>query len=951
MKMKNLRKIKCMTLIIAIIIPMMIGFSSFITNAKADTYIDVENYGDNQWHWGVDEGDTIMFEVEYILSDPDTGNLLHQFKDIMIYNVSSIENVTKNVSGENLVYSHVNTTRLYYNTTLDALIPLENSKLLAEFSLNNTHPLTNYDYMTDQNLIPLLLPLNSSNVIEWDNITNILNDTMYTHYADANFTGFDDFGFNRTEDSFWFRNYTDGSFLEASYYNSHPTVANGTIKEAKGSVIAPFGFDSKPMMLNFTGVQVFDYNVTDEVVWGVDVGDTFIYDLASKGQNDYNDTYYYNDTNHDNGPKDNFATEIKVIISKFNETTFWLKGNSFDGGENDTTPITFQGVYANVYFWNFTLNDFVLEEENYLVGAANNFYPIIMGERNIFVIPISATQADFEYIFNPDILQNRQMPFDDMNIVWGSIIHFELWNSTGPDVVDIRINGTNGVFMNYLMKSDWDFTYYELKNMTYIDWNVDIGDRFYFKQFSGDHDVEVRVTVLGFGSYFDNLSFFFDEFLGLPLPAGQPELQFFSVVMGFIEHWDRGMERWVSEPDPYGPGGPGPGGPPPPPKLRPIAAANKYWAIAPPMLGEGPPLLLPNGTTGYDPEFQNLFDIMGFMFDDVQYGLNWVSLSNTTAGTYMQYNFSTLTGMTTLMHGWSYNYNDYFGHNEWNYFSIYNETVVALVPTLNTITLHSLWVSDVSITAEISVFAPGADFIYALNSINPVNEPIPMGDEIFYLDIKITNHSLLTENITLEITIPSYIDLITEYLYFYGWYMGGGMMTAPQWYGTPQEFYDSIVYDYPANSLVLEIPNTGPLMMLLAVGYGTEPPVTEPEDFILTSNAGNPDDDGSFMLSWTESTGADSYSVYVSNVCITDITQLLIPIASDITDLNYSITDLPNSTYYFVIVAHNIAGDALSNCLEVIVGTGEEIPGYNILIVLVAFVSVSAIIIKKRRKQ
>ena len=937
--MKSLQKIKGLTLNIAIIIPMMMIFSSIITTVKADTYIDVENYGDNQWHWGVDEGDTIIFEVEFTISDPGTGNLIQQFKDIWIYNISSIINVSKIFGPSNLVFSEVNSTRLYYNSSLDTLEPIENdSQTLAEFALNNSHPVE-YHYMTQENAVPILLPLNSSGVIEWANMTNILNDTMYTYYAEQAFNRFDMFGFNRTDDSFWFRNSTDGYFIEASYYNSHPTVKNGTIKEAKGSILIRFGGpEGNPMVFNFTGVRVFDYNITDEVIWGVDVGDTFIYDFAEKSHDDYP-----NNTTS-NGPKHKFAGEIKINVTKFNETTIWLEGNSL-GDENDTTPMVFQGVFADVYFWNFTENAFVLEENDYLIGAANNFYPVLLRQEPQFVIPISANQTDFEYMFNPDVLKNRNLNFDEMSILWGSnIILFKMWNSTGTDIVDVRINATNGVFMNSLMSSDWDFRYYELKNMTYIDWAVDIGDYFYFKEFGGEGEREIRVTVLGFGYHFDNLSFFFEEFLKMPLPVDQPELQFFSVVMGIVHHWDPETETWVPEYD-SNPTGPLPG--PPPPMFRPIAAANKYWAIAPPMLSEGPPILLPNGTTGFDPEFQNLFGLMGNMFDDISYGLNWAVFKNTTANKGMQYNFSATTGMTIYIGGWMYNYDEYYGHYSWNYFSDYLETSVDLFPTLNTIDLQSLWVSDILITAEISVSAPGVKFIYALNAINPVNVPLPMGDELCYLDLKITDHSLLTANITFDVTIPSYIDLSTKYLYFYAWNMGNSL----GWNGAPQEFYDSITYDLTANSLTFEIPMEGPIMLLVGISYGTEPPVTEPGDFTLTSDAGNPDEDGNFVLSWTESAGAESYSVYVSPTYISGESQLLVPLVSNITGLTYPITGLPNGTYYFVVVAHNSAGNTLSNNLEVIVGTGEEIPGYNLLLVVVAFVSVSAIIIKKRRKQ
>jgi len=922
-------------LIIAIIIPMMIVFSSFITNVKADTYIDVENYGDNQWHWGVDVGDNIIFEIEFAISDPNTGDLIQQFKDIMILNITSIENISKIVDGFNLVFSQVNSTELYYNSSLDALEPIHsNSQMIAEFALNSSHP-QEYFYMVEEIPIPILLPLNSSNNIEWANMTNILNDTMYSYMAEGNFSRFDTFGFNSSDDSFWFRNSTHGYYLNVSYYYNSNNIQNGTIKEAKGSILTPFGDSDKQLVLNFTVLRVFDYNITDEVVWGVDVGETFIYDFAEKRFDEtHNETY--------DDPNNRFAGEIKIVVSKFNETTFWLGGNGF-GDNNDTIPMVFQGVYADVYFWNFTENDFVLEMNNRLMGAANNFYPVIINEDPQFIIPISATQEDFEYMFNPNIIKTRGMPYDDMSIVWGSTIHFEMWNSTGHEMVEVNINSTNGIFMNYLMSNYWDFTYFELKNMTYIDWAVDIGDYFYFKEFSGYEDREVRITILGYGYYFDNLSYFFNEHLDVLLPAGQPELQFFSVVMGNVEHWDRDMERWVPEYDPVGYGG-RTTGPPPPLKPRPIAAANKYWAIAPPMLSEGPPLLLPNGTTGYDTEFQNLFDLMGFMFDEIQYGIDWVHLRNTTVDTYMQYNFSATTGMTTLINGWTYRYDDYFGYFSWDFFSAYLETSVDLVPTLNTINLTSLFVSDISITAEIRVSAPGAEFIYALNAINPVFEPLPMGEDLVYLDLKITNHSLLIGNITLDITIPSYIDLSTEYLYFWVWNMGG----TDHWNGAPRGFYDSVAY-YGAYSLRFEIPMEGPLMVLLAISYGTEPPVYPPEDFILTSDAGNPDADGNFVLSWTDA-AAESYSVYVSNTYITDASDLLIPLASNITGLTYTITDLPNGTYYFVVVAHNSAGNSLSNTLEVTVGTGEEIPGYNLLIVLLAFVSISAIIIKKRRK-
>ena len=343
---------------------------------------------------------------------------------------------------------------------------------------------------------------------------------------------------------------------------------------------------------------------------------------------------------------------------------------------------------------------------------------------------------------------------------------------------------------------------------------------------------------------------------------------------------------------------------------------------------------------------------MGFMFDEISYGLDWAFLRNSTVNTHMQYNFSATTGMTTLIRGWTYNYDEFLGYNVWDYFSAYLETSVNLLTGLNTIPLLNLFGSDLSITAVINVSGPGSKFIYALNSINPVDVDIPLGDTLGYLDLKITNHSLLTENITLIIEFPSYVDLDTYYPYFWGWDMDDDPMVE-QWSGAPQELYDAINYNYGANSLDFELPMEGPLMILVGISYGTEPPPMEPGDFILTSDAGDPDDDGDFNLFWTASEGADSYSVYVSPIgCISGLSQLGVPLVFETTNLTYHISSLPNGTYYFVIVANNLVGKTLSNCLEVVVGSGifEEIPGYNLLLVIVAFVSVSAIIIKKRRK-
>ena len=87
--------------------------------------------------------------------------------------------------------------------------------------------------------------------------------------------------------------------------------------------------------------------------------------------------------------------------------------------------------------------------------------------------------------------------------------------------------------------------------------------------------------------------------------------------------------------------------------------------------------------------------------------------------------------------------------------------------------------------------------------------------------------------------------------------------------------------------------------------------------FTLTSDADNPDTDGSFNMNWDASIGAENYSIYVHNSYITDINGRISLIASGITGLTHPISGLGNGTYYYVVIAYNHFGQKFSNCIEV----------------------------------
>ena len=136
-----------------------------------------------------------------------------------------------------------------------------------------------------------------------------------------------------------------------------------------------------------------------------------------------------------------------------------------------------------------------------------------------------------------------------------------------------------------------------------------------------------------------------------------------------------------------------------------------------------------------------------------------------------------------------------------------------------------------------------------------------------------------------------------------------------------------------------------------------------PGNFILTSDAEIPDQNGEFNLTWSESEGANNYSVYGNYGYITEINSSLTLMADQTGVSPYNISGLTEGHYYFAVEAHNKTGKTLSNCVEVVVQIPPEpepepepeptppfIPGYNLYVVISMICIVSIILYKKRYK-
>ena len=125
-------------------------------------------------------------------------------------------------------------------------------------------------------------------------------------------------------------------------------------------------------------------------------------------------------------------------------------------------------------------------------------------------------------------------------------------------------------------------------------------------------------------------------------------------------------------------------------------------------------------------------------------------------------------------------------------------------------------------------------------------------------------------------------------------------------------------------------------------------------DFILSSNAGNPDNDGNFDLTWTASPRAKNYSVYRHSAYITEINGSLKILTGEISDLFRRFRDHPNGTYYFIVVAHNEYGDTLSNCISIIVLKDRfpsGIPSYDLVLVIATLGITLIFLIKKIKSE
>ncbi len=120
-----------------------------------------------------------------------------------------------------------------------------------------------------------------------------------------------------------------------------------------------------------------------------------------------------------------------------------------------------------------------------------------------------------------------------------------------------------------------------------------------------------------------------------------------------------------------------------------------------------------------------------------------------------------------------------------------------------------------------------------------------------------------------------------------------------------------------------------------------------PCSFDLSSDAGNPDTDGAFNLTWTPSKGARNFSVYTYYSNITYIDNNLTILAQQNATSQFPISGLSSGDYYYIVEAHGKIKNVLSNCINVVVKIKSKklIPGYSVTLFITVIGMISIITI------
>jgi hypothetical protein len=316
-----------------------------------------------------------------------------------------------------------------------------------------------------------------------------------------------------------------------------------------------------------------------------------------------------------------------------------------------------------------------------------------------------------------------------------------------------------------------------------VEWSKDVSDEIFY----GQNGHEFRAVITTINETIREL------FLWDPMSP----IEIFSEIYADLYYWDMMNEAWFLKDTSVL-----------------VAAANNYWPFAPYYMGmentEGPPLLYPMGTTGFD--FEPLF----FMFEEIILEYDKTEAYNYSSGEFDITFLDVASGIPLFTLG----HMNMPGNIGPDFYSFYHKIKAPLITGNNALILQADLIPGFAFRADITAISGGVDFLFAILPASPVHEDIPNGNLLFYSDIMITDHSKVSQ-ITMTVTLPSSISVDSIDLILYAWGNAtdyGGMFGY--WEAMPEEeMNNSIVYDVNTNSIRLTIEVNDPLAGVFAWAY------------------------------------------------------------------------------------------------------------------------------------
>jgi len=300
--------------------------------------------------------------------------------------------------------------------------------------------------------------------LQVDILTDVINETFFYPAAKAGTLNYFDYSeYDVGENNMYFSNATNNYFINATYYD------NGTCKWTEGF------FLRDDMLMKISVKRVFDYNLTDEVEWGVQEGDTLYVGSIYLG----------------------FESEVKADIVGINNTVYNMP--TFAGPI--LMPMPFQQLLANMSLWDNATKTYVLMSENQTLGLANNFYPLNLNLTGMMMIPISTELDDLRFILNNNTYKYwlfLKTDKADINFDLNGDLIAELYNTTDNVYIYTEIDMESGFvkYQYWIEDGAYAQTIFQ-KNMTVITNQMDATDAWLYSDTIGNCQAYINFTYPG----------------------------------------------------------------------------------------------------------------------------------------------------------------------------------------------------------------------------------------------------------------------------------------------------------------------------------------------------------------------------------------------------------------------------------------------------------------------